>query len=77
MAAAFTKRSGAEGGDAASAYPIGGFAMPSDCDNRDLSARSPDKALYAVRVASENHRFLANGYDHHDGVNDIRSFAFA
>lgn len=41
-------------------------------DDRDLAARSPDKPFYVVRVTRENHRFLANRYGHHNGVNDIR-----
>jgi hypothetical protein len=49
----------------------------SDGNHRDLAARSFDKPPYVIRVACENHRFLANRCRHHNGVNDICSSGFA
>ena len=47
------------------------FRFTSDRNDSDIAARNPDKAFYVLRVACENYRFLAKGYRHHDGVNDI------
>ena len=51
--------------------------LPSDGDDSDFTAGSSDKSSHVVRVACENHRILAKGYCHHNGVNDIRSSALA
>ena len=54
-----------------------GVFATSDGDDSHLTARSSDQSFYVIRVACENHRFVAKGYCHHNGVNDIRSSTLA
>jgi hypothetical protein len=54
-----------------------GFGYTLDRDNSNLAARSADKPFYVVRVARENHRVLAKGYGHHNGVKHICSSGLA
>jgi hypothetical protein len=48
------------------------FAIPSDSDDSDCVARSPDEPFYVVWVARKNRSFLAKGRRHQNGGNHIR-----
>ena len=48
------------------------FRHPSDGDDGDCVARSPDEPFYVVRVTCENRGLLATSQRHHNGIDNVR-----